>query len=150
MNHINFQLVTPEKKVLKRELVSLTCPTTLGEITILPHHIPLVAELKAGELHAKTEKEDFYLHIGGGFVQIKPGSEVVVLADAAEHHYEIDEKRALEAKERAEKVMAQTSKTSPDYAKVAVSLERSLTRLNVARKHANKNISNLNSGTFKE
>src|ERR1700722_14640364 len=101
MNKLSFQLVTPERTVLSEELTSLSCPTSLGQITILPHHIPLVANLVAGELHAKTEKDDFYIYVAGGFVEIKEGSRVIVLADAAEHHFEINEQQAEEAKKRA-------------------------------------------------
>lgn len=138
MNQINFQLVTPEKIVLTKELASLNCPTELGQITILPNHAGLVAKLKPGELHAKTQGEDFYIFVSGGFVEVKDGSNVTVLADAAEHHFEIDEQRALEAKTRAQEELSKISSESSDYAMVAASLERSLSRLNVARKHASR------------
>jgi F-type H+-transporting ATPase subunit epsilon len=150
MNLINFQLVTPEKKVLSQELTSLTCPTTLGEITILPNHIPLVATLVPGELHAKTEKDEFFLHVSGGFVQIKKNNEVVVLADAAEHHHEIDRQRAEEAVKRAKEALKQTKATSEEYAHVAAALERSLSRLRVQRKHAHRKNPITGEGVFKE
>lgn len=138
MNIITFQLVTPEKIVLTKELTSLTCPTELGQITILPNHAGLVAKLKPGELHAKTKSEDFYIFVSGGFVEVKEGSKVTILADAAEHHFEIDEQRALEAKTRAQEQLAKTSAESSDYAIVAASLERSLSRLNIARKRGSR------------
>ncbi len=134
----SFQLVTPERSVLSQELASLTCPTTLGEITVLPHHAALVAELKAGELRAKTPNDEFFIHVSGGFVEVKDDGRVIVLADAAEHHYEIDEQRAAEALKRAEKAMKEVSVTSAEYAQVAAALERSLARLNIARKRARK------------
>lgn len=138
MNNLNFQLVTPERVVLSQELASLSCPTALGQITILPGHAALVAALAAGELHARTEKDDFYVNVTGGFVQVSGGNEVVVLADAAEHHYEINVKRAEEAKARAEKALKETKVYSEEYAQVAAALERNLTRINIARKHARK------------
>jgi len=131
---ISFKLVTPERTVLSRELKSLSCPTELGQITILPGHIPLVANLVPGELHARGEKDDFYIYVSGGFVEVKPASEVVVLADAAEHHYEIDEQRAEEAKKRAEKTLSAEKLSEEEYAKVAAALERSLSRLRITRK----------------
>jgi len=125
--------------VLSEQLVSLTCPTNMGYITILPGHEPLVATLAAGELHAKTEKgEDSYIFVSGGFVQINPGSQVIVLADQAEHHYEIDEQKAQEAKQRAEKELAERTMSSEEYASVAASLERSLAKLNVRRRHSHR------------
>ncbi len=138
MNLINFRLVTPEKTVLSQELTSLSCPTTMGQITILPNHLPLVAQLKSGELHAKNGEQDFFIYVAGGFVEIRPNNEVIVLADSAEHHYEIDAQRAEEAKKRAENELKQVKMSSGEYAKVAANLERSLGRINIARKHAHR------------
>jgi F-type H+-transporting ATPase subunit epsilon len=148
MNSIHFQLVTPEKTVLKKELVSLTCPTTMGLITILPNHEPLVATLVPGELKAKTGDEELYLNVSGGFVQVNRAGSVVVLADAAEHSFEIDERRAEEAKHRAEKALRETKVTAGEYAKVAAALERSTSRLKVARKRARAKGSIVGQETF--
>ncbi|MBL8030050.1 MAG: ATP synthase F1 subunit epsilon [Candidatus Doudnabacteria bacterium] len=138
MNLITFKLVTPEKTVLNMELVSLTCPTTTGQITILPNHEPLISTLVPGEMKAKTSDEEYLLNVAGGFVQVQAGSQVVVLADAAEHSYEIDLKRAEEAKKRAEAAMKEVRVNQEEYAKVAAALERSLARLNVARKRSRR------------
>ncbi len=137
-NTFNFNLVTPERTVLSQELVSLTCPTDLGQITILPGHIPLVANLVPGELHAKTDHDDYYLYVAGGFVEVRAGNEVVILADDAAHHHEIDIKRVEEAKQRAEQGMKQHHSSSEEYARVAASLQQSLAKLHVARKHAHR------------
>ena len=151
MATINFQLVTPEKTVLKQELASLSCPTTMGEITILPNHVPMVATLQPGELHARTaDNKDSYIFVSGGFVQINPGSKVIVLADSAEHHYEIDEQRAEEAKKRAEKELSEKKMSSQEYAAVAASLERNLGRIRVARKHAHRKSSLGERGAFNQ
>ncbi len=141
MADISFKLVTPEKTMLSQELASLTCPTIMGEITISPRHVPLVAELKAGELHAKTgDNKDFFVFVSGGFVQVNEGSKVIVLADSAEHHYEIDAQRAEEAKVRAEKELSERKMSSGEYATVAAALERNLARIKIARKHAHRKL----------
>lgn len=133
---IHFKLVTPEKILLEKELASLSCPTTMGQITILPNHAPLIATLVAGELVAKTGSEEFSVHVAGGFVEVHPGGNVSVLADAAEHDFEISEQRAEEAKKRAEEALKRQSQMSEEeYAKVAASLERSLARLKIVRRH---------------
>lgn len=139
MNKLNFKLVTPEKTVLTQELASLTCPTTLGYITILPNHVPLVATLTAGELVAKHENgEESYIVVTGGFVQINAKSEVIILADSAEHHYEIDEQRAEAAKARAEKEISERKMSEEEYAQVSSALERSLARINVVKRRAHR------------
>ncbi len=149
MDKIFFKLVTPERTVLDQELVSLTCLTTLGQITILPHHIPLVATLIPGELHAKTADKEFYIFVGGGFVQVNPNSEVTVLADSAEHHHEINEQRAKEAMQRAQTALADQKLSDEEYAKVTAALERSLARINVARKRSHRKNPISSEGVFK-
>ncbi len=151
MGKINFKLVTPEKTVLSTELDSLSCPTSLGQITILPNHIPLVANLKSGELVARKTGKDEFINVTGGFVEIKPNNEVIVLADAAEHHYEIDAQRAEQAKKRAEETLKATKLSEEEYAKVAASLERNLTRIQIARKRGrHKGAPITGEGVFKE
>lgn len=151
MKKLHFHLVTPERTLLDKELTSLSCPTEMGQITVLPGHVPLVANLVPGELVAKSEKGEEYIHVAGGFIQINPNSQVIVLADAAEHDYEIDLKGAEEAVLRAKTALKETQTSSEEYAKVAASLERSLTKLGVARRHARRrNMPIANEGVFKE
>jgi F-type H+-transporting ATPase subunit epsilon len=54
MTKLQLQLVTPERTVLTEEVASLICPTTEGQITILPGHVPIIATLVSGELIAKN------------------------------------------------------------------------------------------------
>jgi F-type H+-transporting ATPase subunit epsilon len=150
MTKLHFQLVTPEKTVLSKELDSLSCPTTLGQITILPNHTPLVANLIPGELVTKDSGKEEYINITGGFVEVKEKNQVIVLADAAEHHYEIDEQRAKEAKERAQQALKEKKLSDEEYAKVAASLERNLTRLKIVRKHSRRGAGITGEGLFKE
>lgn len=139
MNTFKFQLVTPEKVALAEELASLRCPTRMGEITILPHHAPLIAQLVSGELVATSGSgEESILHVAGGFIEIKPNNEVVALADSAEHFFEIDQERAQNAIKRAQKTMAETKLSSEEYALAAASLDKSLSRLRIARKHSHR------------
>lgn len=150
MNLISFKLVTPERTVLQQELVSLACPTTLGQITILPGHTTLVATLIPGELHAKAATNDFFIFVSGGFVQVNPNNQVIILADAAEHHHEIDQARAEEAHARAQKALSEQKLSDEDYAKVAAALERSLGRINIKRKHSHRKNPLTGQSAFKE
>lgn len=151
MAKINFHLVTPERTLLNKELVSLSCPTDLGQITILPNHVPLVANLVPGELVAKSAAGEEHIHVAGGFIQVNPKGQVIVLADAAEHDYEIDLKGAEEAVQRAKQALTEVRASSEEYAKVTASLERSLTKLHVAKRHARRRSTGLPSeGVFKE
>lgn len=150
MDLIKFKLVTPERVLLEEEVESLSCPTSLGQITILPHHIPLVATLVPGEISGRKEGEEYFIAVSGGFVEVRQNNEIVVLADAAEHHYEIDVERAEQARQRAQKSMAESVASDEEYAKVAASLERSLARLNIARKRAHRKGPITGEGIFTE
>ncbi len=128
----------------------MSCPTSLGQITILPGHIPLVGNLVPGELVIKSGNSELFLNVTGGFVEVRPNNQIVILADAAEHHYEIDEQRAKEAVERAKKAMTETKLSAQEHAQVTAALERSLARLNVAKKHAHRKTPITGEGVFNE
>jgi len=135
---LKLKIATPERVVYEADADSVTCMTELGEVSILPDHIPLVANLKAGELRIIAAGPKKNIFVAGGFLEVRPGNEVVILADAAEHVAEIDLSRAEEAKNRAKKAMAEQTMGREEYATAAAALERSLARLRVARKHRYK------------
>jgi len=134
MPKINFKIVTPERIVYEADIDQVTLPTAMGEITILPNHIPLVSLLSAGELLIKKDKEEIPMAVAGGFVQVGK-NQVVVLADSADRIEEIDIKRAEEAKKRAEELLKTKKMDATEYAALAANLERELAKLKVARKH---------------
>ena len=139
MKKFKLKIVTPERVVLSDEVTQVSVETKMGQITILPNHLPLVAELAAGEIIVKQdgEKED-WMAVSGGFVEVLP-NQVVILADTAEYAEEIDEQRAEEAKKRAEKLLKEKLADSEDYARVAAMLQKELARLKVVRRRKNKN-----------
>jgi F-type H+-transporting ATPase subunit epsilon len=150
MAKLHLQLVTPERTVLTEELASLICPTVDGQITILPGHMPLISTLVSGELIAKNGGEDRNIHVAGGFVQVQAGSKVIILADAAEHFYEIDIERAEQAKADAEKAMREQKLSDEEYAFTAALIRKNLSRIRIARKHAHRKTGITSEGVFHE
>lgn len=69
---IHFKIATPERVVYESEVDSVTCPTQMGEITVLPNHIPLVANLKAGELKIVENGQQKFIALSGGFIEVRP------------------------------------------------------------------------------
>ncbi len=130
---INFEIVTPEKTVLKDEFQEIVIPTQSGQITVLPGHIPLVSVLVPGEIIARGDNKEFSMAVSGGFVEVLI-DKVVILADTAERAEEIDEKRAEEAKKRAEKLLQEKKTDKREFAALAAKMEKELARLKVARK----------------
>ena len=55
MNKIDFTIATPERVVYQNEVDQITLNTKMGEITVLPSHVPLVSSLMPGEILIKKE-----------------------------------------------------------------------------------------------
>ncbi len=150
MSRLQLQLVTPERTLIQEEVASLVCPTTEGQITILPGHAPLVATLNSGELITKDGANSSTIHVAGGFIEVKASNQIVILADAAEHAEEIDLARAEEAKREAEKLLTEQTIASEEYAMTAWSLQKNLNRIKIARKHSHNRTTGINNeGVFK-
>ena len=137
MAELQLIITTPERIVYQDTVDSVTLPTVDGEITVLPHHIPLVSVLKAGELVFRKGNEEHPYAIGGGFVEVD-GKKLNVLADTAEHVEEIDEQKAEEARQRAEALKHEKRDDAEEYAAISAKLERDLVRLKVARKYRHR------------
>ncbi|MDP2630806.1 MAG: ATP synthase F1 subunit epsilon [Candidatus Uhrbacteria bacterium] len=134
---MRLNIITPERIVFSEDVDQVTIPTQDGEITVLPHHIPLVGLLKAGELLIKIGASIIPLVVSGGIVQVRADG-VTILADTAERVEEIIEERAEEARKRAEQVLAEKKFDTEEYATIAAKLEKELARLHVARKWKHK------------
>ncbi|MDB4940213.1 MAG: synthase epsilon subunit [Candidatus Doudnabacteria bacterium] len=138
MAKLKFQIVSPERTVLHDDVDSLTVPTQEGQITILPNHVPLISTLQAGELIVKNAGKTEYLAVSGGFIEVRPGNEIIILADTAEHSDEIDLERAEQAKaQAAEDMKSVKAKNSPEYANFSSVFQKNLVRTRVGvRKNA--------------
>ncbi len=136
MDLFKFKIVTPERVVFEAKVVQVTLPTQAGEITVLPHHIPLLSNLTAGEIVIKThDGKEESLAVSGGFVQVSP-QQLVILADTAEMAHEISEAEAEKAHQRAQELLAQKAGVPDrDYAALKILMDRELARLKVARKY---------------
>lgn len=134
LNTIKFEIVTPEKTVLKEEVLQITVPTKMGEITVLPNHIPLVASLMPGVIEIKTADNKIEtIAVSGGFIEVLP-DKVVILADTAERAADIDEARAEEARKRAEELMKE-KKEDVDFTAVQAKIAKELARVKAVRRH---------------
>ena len=131
---MNFKLeiITPEKQFLETqaEAVTVKCPD--GELTVLKGHQPMIAAISIGELKIK-ENGQWRSAIGSqGFMEVRP-DEVIIFTQACEWPEEVDEARALRAKERAlEKLRQKPSIYESKHAKV--SLARAMARLSAIHK----------------
>ncbi len=130
---INFKIATPEKVVYKNEVDSISVPTKMGEITVLPNHIPLITVLTAGEIIVRNGEEVIAMAVSGGFLEVL-STKVVILADKAERSEEIDIERAQSAMKRAQELRDKKATDSREFAALTAQIEKELARVKVGRK----------------
>jgi F-type H+-transporting ATPase subunit epsilon len=134
---IELVIVTPERQLLRQTVVEATLPGGDGCLGVLPGHAPLITELGIGELTSEIG----HLAVISGFAEVL-GDRVTVLAETAERPEEIDVVRAEEARKRAEQRLASASSDpNVDWARAAIALQRSLIRIQVARKRHGASVS---------
>lgn len=132
---LQFVIITPERVVFRAPVDAVSLMTDVGEITVLPHHMPVVGIVKAGEVRIREGANEQHVATAAGYVQIRGGNEVILLADAAERADEIDVVRAEAARARAHELITKRQFANDiEFAALQAALERSLVRIRVARR----------------
>ena len=132
---IPFTLATPLGPVYQGEVDEIVLTTKEGEITILPHHVPLVSLLEIGHVLIKRNGEENYFAIDGGIVDVRHDGSVIVLSQRSENAREIDTERAERAMERAKKYMREAGEREKvDYRRLQYLLKKEENRIRVAKK----------------
>ncbi len=102
---MHLDVVSAEKELFSGTISAVFAPAQMGDVGIYPRHTPLVTGLRPGELKIEVEgEEDQYLYVSGGILEVQPGV-VTVLSDTAIRAEDLDEAKALEAKQRAEEAL---------------------------------------------
>lgn len=75
---------TIQKTLFSGEAEKLIAQTPLGEITVLPNHLPMVVALKGPHVRLiGTSEEEKTVALSSGVLEIRPESECVILAETA-------------------------------------------------------------------
>ena len=127
-----FELVTPERAIVRDAVDEVQIPGARGYFGVLPGHTPLLATLQVGELWFRQGSERFFLSVAFGFAEVLP-DRVTVLAQIAERAEEIDVDRAEAAEQRAQARLDQRA-ADIDVERARIALLKSLVRLRVATK----------------
>jgi F-type H+-transporting ATPase subunit epsilon len=126
---VHVDIVSAEEQIFSGLAEFVALPGEAGELGILPGHMPLMTRIKPGAVRVKVpnQAEEELVFVAGGLLEVQPGL-VTVLADTAIRGHDLDEAKALEAKKRAEEVMAnQTARL--DYAKAQAELMEAVAQL---------------------
>ncbi|MBT3954399.1 MAG: F0F1 ATP synthase subunit epsilon [Rhodobacterales bacterium] len=89
MATIQFDLVSPERKLASLEASEIQIPGSDGDFTAMAEHAPILTTLKPGLLSVKVGNDLMEYIVTGGFVEIS-GSNASVLAEEALPRNEVD------------------------------------------------------------
>src|SRR5215213_9372387 len=92
-NTLKLEIVTPEGVTYSENVEMVTLPGSEGEMGIYPNHVPLMAQVVAGEVAARRNGRDEWLAVGDGFVEVT-GTRVAILTDMAIRAEKIDDEEA--------------------------------------------------------
>ena len=106
MATIHVDVVSAEESIFSGEASFVALPGENGELGILPRHTPLITRIKPGAVRIvrADNKEEEFVFVAGGILEVQPGS-VTVLADTAIRGHDLDEAKATEAKKQAAEAM---------------------------------------------
>ena len=131
---LHFALITPDGPVYEGEPDAVSIPTPNGEITVLPHHIPLISIVVPGSITVRTGREELLFAVSRGVIEVD-GTGLRVLADTADRAEALEEVAIEKARQAAEKLRSEKRGDAEGFAEATALLERELARLKVARRH---------------
>jgi len=133
-NTIHVDVVSAEESIYSGEAEFVVLPGVMGELGVYPKHTPLITQIKPGEVRIKIpgQVEEQIVFVQGGYLEIQPDV-VTVLSDTAIRAKDLDEAKALQAKEAAEEAM-QNKASKEDVARAEAELAGALAQLAAIRK----------------
>ena len=82
MATMQFDLVSPERRLASLEVTEVQIPGADGDLTAMPDHAPLISTLRPGVLKVSGPSGDASYFVSGGFADIA-GPSTTILAERA-------------------------------------------------------------------
>ena len=98
---MHIDIVTPTGCVLEGEIQSLTVPSKMGEIGLLPGHIPVISAIDVGPLLVQMDGKEKVYAVEGGFVEMAH-DRINVITEMALSPEDVDVSSTQSALEEAE------------------------------------------------
>jgi F-type H+-transporting ATPase subunit epsilon len=116
MATIHVDVVNLRESIFSGEATFVALPGEAGELGILPRHTPLITRIKPGAVRIKRADngEEEFVFVAGGILEVQP-NKVTVLADTAIRGHDLDEAKAVEARQMAAEAM-KNAKSDIDFA----------------------------------
>ena len=135
---VHVDVVSAEEQIFSGLVESVVVPGVMGELGIYPRHAPLLTRIKPGSVRIKRpdQADEELIYVSGGMLEVQP-NHVTILSDTAIRGKDLDEARALQAKQAAEEQLKNRT-ADVDYAKVEAELLQAIAQLRAIqqiRKH---------------
>ena len=128
MSTIRVDIVSAEEEIFHGDVTLLVATGELGELGIAPRHAPLITRLKPGQVRVTLENgEEQSFYVSGGILEVQP-QVITVLTDTAIRAKDLDEASARQAKEEAERALANRS-AAVDIAEAQNQLAQAMAQL---------------------
>jgi F-type H+-transporting ATPase subunit epsilon len=130
---IHVDVVSAEEAIYSGEAEFVVLPGEEGELGVYPRHTPLLTRIRPGSVRIrKPGGEEELVFVAGGILEIQPHT-VTVLADTAIRGRDLDETKAMEAKQRAEDAL-RTAVDKQEIATVEAELAMLAAQISTIRK----------------
>lgn len=126
---VHVDVVSAEELIFSGLAEIVIVPGEMGELGIYPRHTPLLTRIKPGSVRIRRpdQAEEELIYVSGGMLEVQPDV-VTILSDTAIRGKDLDEARAMEAKQAAEEAMK--NRTSDlDYAQAESELAQAIAQL---------------------
>lgn len=144
MANLQLEVVTPERAVLRETVDDVVLPGELGQMDVLPGHLPLLTILNVGPMIIRQDGKERFFLIDRGYAEVAD-DKVTVLTESCDGVNDIDVEQAREVLKRLEeKVLeleeeAKTGEVEEEiFEKHRLSLERERMRLAFAEEQSEK------------
>jgi F-type H+-transporting ATPase subunit epsilon len=111
---MKLSLTTPKGALVDTDVEEVTAPGEIGELGVLPGHVPIMTALRPGVLSYRSKEHDGVVAVGQGFLQVAPQARtddtnrdrVLVLVDQALAAADVDRDAAARELAEADKSLA--------------------------------------------
>jgi F-type H+-transporting ATPase subunit epsilon len=133
-NTVHIDVVSAEESIFSGDAEFVIAPASAGEVGLFPNHAPMITTIKPGALRIKqaNAEEETLIFISGGMLEVQPGV-ITVLADTAVRGHDLDEAKAIAAKQAAEEALRNRS-ADIDYAAAQAELSEAVAQIQTIEK----------------
>lgn len=129
---LHIDIVSIEKEIYSDDVEQVIATGEFGELGIMPGHTALLAKLKPGAITLVKNGKLQLFYVSGGMLEVQP-CWVTVLADTAARASDLDEMKAIEAAEKAERALKEKQSTI-DSRHASAELAKAMAQLQVISK----------------